>query len=198
MQSHRETILPPEDNSVSAQAHADPASTPARPHQSFAADTPIQTRDGVQRVDALAVGDRVLTRSGEYAQIEHIDRIHLSRQQLLDAPEIAPIRFDPGALPGMSDGPAMLLSPDLPIEWTPEPNTTTSHPARAFCDGGLIRCVIPDEGIDYIRLHFKQAQRLCVGGLWVELDRTKRHGRARPVPAPTLVHDTRVFRPLLG
>lgn len=199
MQSHRSILLPPDGTSPSAQASTfptDTASAPAQPTQSFDAATPVQTDHGMKRMDALSVGDRVLTRSGAFAPIAAIDRVALTKNQLHDAPDVAPIRFDPGALPDMPDGPATLLSPDCAVAWSTDAHNTTTFPARAFCDGGLIRRVIPSEGVTYIRLHFDAAQEICAGGIWVALDRVACACDQSTLPGPALVHDACVFRPL--
>lgn len=196
MQTHCKIALPPGENFPSAKDHEDHPQTVQLPKQSMDAATPVYTPKGVERIDALAVGQRVLTRSGAFEPIIQIDHLHLTNRQLRDTPEAAPIRFDPGALPGMPDGPAILVSSDCPITWAEGPQCADRFPARAFCDGGLIRWVIPEDGIHYVRLHFEQTQQLCVGGLWVELDRKPETRCNTNVLAPRLVHDSRVFRPL--
>lgn len=196
MQSHRKILLPQGENCPSEINLRDQPLTAQLPQQSLDAATPVHTPTGVERVDALVVGHRVLTRSGAYAAITQIEHLHLSNRQLHDTPEAAPVRFDPGALPGIPDGPAILVSSDCPISWAEAPNDIDRFPARAFCDGGLIRCVLPEDGIHYIRLYFEQTQQLCVGGLWIEINqKTEARNNARGL-APRLVHDSRVFRPL--
>lgn len=217
MQSHRHSLspamgahpleaLPPQITArpVNKNTPIDPPPA-AGPHlMAFEAATPIQTPSGVRRVDALCAGDWVLTRSGTSVPILSIDTIHLTAKQLHEAPNSAPIRFDPGALPDMPEAEAVLLAPDLPITWSPEPGTAIGahYPARAFCDGGLIRWVIPAEGVRYIRLHLADPQQICAGGIWVVLNETQETDRSIahvpvPVPAPSRRNDIRVFRPLL-
>lgn len=202
MQRHRKNVLPQGESCHSANDHEDQTLTvklskqSLLPQQSLDAATPVYTPKGVERIDALTVGQRVLTRSGAFEQITQIDHHRLTNRQLHDMPDAAPIRFDPGALPGMPDGPAILVSSDCPIAWAEGPQGTDHFPARAFCDGGLIRWVIPEDGIHYIRLHFEQSQQLCIGGLWVELTRESETRSGVNALAPTLVRDSRVFRPL--
>lgn len=169
---------------------------PSHAGHSLDAATPVQTASGMQRLDALVVGQRVLTRSGAFEPITRIDCLTLTKRQLLDNPDIAPIRFDPGALPGMPNERATLISPDCPIAWTDGQTGSDRFPARAFCDGGLIRWVMPDEGIHYIQLFFATTQQIDVGGVWVELYAGERAPCATPTHVPKPVNEIRMFRPL--
>lgn len=122
----------------------------------------------------LSVGDTVVTRSGKPQPITRIDHLTITQRQLQDDPSLCPIRFDAGALPGMPDDPATLVSPDCLImsdtgQTDAKPSDFRHFPARAYCDGGMVRRVIPDEGLHYIRLHFAATQEICVGGIWVEM-----------------------------
>lgn len=198
MQSHRKIILPFEGSFAADIDHEDQSLAPQLPHQSLDAATLVQTPKGVARIDRLAAGDRVLTRSGAFEPVTQIDHFHLTNRELHDTPDAAPIRFDPGALPGVPDGPAILISPDCAISWGQGPDGATHFPARAFCDGGLIRWVIPEGGIHYIRLHFETAQQLYIGGLWVSLDQASDAPHETNAAIPVLVHDSCVFRPIRG
>lgn len=196
MQSHR-NIMRPVEGIHPDRSDATPLAVAAElPKQSLHAATAIQTSSGVQRLDVLEVGQRVLTRAGTFEEVTQIDHVTLTRRQILDSPDAAPIRFDPGALPDMPEQIATLMSPDCPIAWPEGPDDIDNFPARTFCDGGLIRAVIPDEGISYIRIHFETAQQINAGGIWVELGPDDSTPKELPRYVPKQVHELRVFRPL--
>ncbi|UWQ95010.1 Hint domain-containing protein [Rhodobacteraceae bacterium M385] len=175
---------------------SEPIQVPTLPKQAFAAQTPIQTEQGFQALSELSVGQRVLTRLGTLEPITEIEHFHFTKRQLHDMPEAAPVRFDPNALPSMTETSAILISADCPVSWAEDPNSLTRFPAKAFCDGGLIRRVIPEEGIHFIRLHLPAAQQICAGGIWVELDADRTSEVAFDVHVPQLVQDIRIFRPI--
>lgn len=189
-------MLPPEDQCLPPMDIAEHDLTPSHAGHSLDAATPVQTASGVQRLDALIVGQRVLTRAGTLNPITRIEHLTLTKRQLHDNPDIAPIRFDPGALPGMPDETATLISPDCPIAWADGATGSDKFPARAFCDGGLIRWVMPDEGIHYIQVFFATTQQIDVGGIWVELTAGDRMPCAAVTPVPKPATEIRMFRPL--
>lgn len=184
-----------------------PRAEPALPRQSLAASTLVQTEAGLCPVGAVTIGQRIRTRLGTLEPVRAVTRRHFTLAQLHDQPKAAPVRFDAGALPGMEGAEAVLVSADCRIAWAEGPAPMATYPARAFCDGGAIRRVLPEAGIDFIRLHLDDAHQVSVGGIWVVLD-----DEAAPVappaltqaaevsgaPQPALVRDTRVFRPLSG
>lgn len=196
MQSHRTVAqpfaapFPPPTVDPAPDAMQEPA------RQSLADSTLVQTTKGLATLGSLGAGQRLLTRSGTFEHVTAIGRTHLTRRQLQDNPELAPIRFDPGALPGMLEDVATLVSPDCPVAWSASPRGGGRYPARAFCDGGLIRSVIPDDGITYVRVHFATAQEIRAGGIWVHLapEDQKIIPMACPVPRPD--NEIRMFRPL--
>lgn len=188
---------------------AAPTAPVAHPTQSLCATIPLQTRTGPQAAGTLKAGQQIRTRDNTFATITQVERTHLTRLELHDAPASAPIRFEPGALPGMENSAAVLLSPDCIIFWIDTVAEAGLNigpaaimprfPAKAFCDGGLIRRVIPDDGITYVRLHFDAAHQICTGGLCVsfapEGDAILEEASLAP---PKLVHEIRIFRPIAG
>ncbi|ABD54014.1 Hint domain-containing protein [Jannaschia sp. CCS1] len=179
-----------------AAQEAGPASAP--PHRALDAGTLVRTPLGVQPVKSLSVGDHLVTRSGTPAPITGIDHLLVSRRQMQDDATLAPIRFDPGALPGMPDAPAILVSPDCPIFRSADASDLRPFPARAFCDGGRVRRVIPDDGIHYIRLHFGAPHDICVGGVWMELGADTACGPHTSGQKPAPVPHMRPVRPHLA
>lgn len=175
---------------------SEPILVPTLPKQAFAAQTPIQTEHGFQALSELSLGQRVLTRLGTLEPITEIEHFHFTKRQLHDMPEATPVRFDPDALPSMTDTSAVLISADCPVSWTEDPNSLTRFPAKAFCDGGLIRRVIPEEGIHFIRLHLATTQQICAGGIWVELDVDGATNVVFDVHVPKQDQDIRTFRPI--
>lgn len=174
---------------------------PKHPHPSFAIDaaTPVQTPRGICRLDDVRIEDHVQTHSGAFVKVTETDIWTITQQELHDTPEIAPIRFDPGALPDMSADRAILVSPDLPIHWNADDadGLGPCYPARAFSDGGLIRKVIPEGGITYIRLYLARPEQLCLAGLWCTLHSDTPGSVLASVPGQKHPWDKRVFRPLM-
>lgn len=195
MQSHSEQLQAPEAPLPSF-SDDDLAVTPDPACQSLEAATPIQTSLGLRPVHELEVGQHVLTRSGTYKPITGIDHTRFTKRHLQDNPDLAPIRFDPGALPDTDNGVATLVSPDCPVAVSQGAQGSENFAARAFCDGGLIRWVIPDDGIHYIRLHFAAPQEICASGIWVALAPEDHNVLNMTRHVPKLVQEIRIFRPL--
>lgn len=172
----------------------------------FEASTPIRTPSGITQVGALAAGDLVTTHTGRAVRIVSVNRRHLSAAELHNRPDDAPIRFDPAALPGMLDGITLLLSGDLPMTVPAMANgpdgsegdapQISQFPARAFCDGGLIRRVIPEEGVHYVKLCLEGTHQICAAGLWVEADACCQINRPATIPSQWHGRDTCEFRPI--
>lgn len=148
----------------------DPNPGPPKPGRSVEATSLIRTTLGLRMAKDLSVGDHLYTRSGTPQPLTRIDHIKITTCGIHDDAALAPVRFDPGALPGMSGDTAILLSPDCPVSMAADATDTRQFPARAHCNGGMIRRVIPDAGIHYIRLGFQTPQDICLGGLWVTQD----------------------------
>ncbi len=175
------------------------------PPVGFSAATPIETPDGLMCISALAVGDTVVTLNGTLARIEAIDCVHLTAQDLHNRPSDAPIRFDPMAVPGMMNETAVLLSGGLPVHIPVQPDGTcmmhrsggtSQFPARAYCDGGLIRRVIPEDGVTYINLHLDGTHQICAAGIWVEVDASGPVTPKTAIPIQRPASGTCEFRPM--
>lgn len=180
-----------------ADANFAAAPVPGRARQSLADTTQVQTSNGLVALGSLSVGQRLMTRAGTLEPITGIERIHFTKRQLQHTPDLAPIRFDPGALPGMEEeGVATLVSPDCIISWSASPLSNGRYPARAFRDGGLIRSVIPEEGITYIQLCFATTLEIRAGGIWVHLAPGEQTILSTACPVQNPDNETRVFRPL--
>lgn len=167
------------------------------------ATTPILTPNGTTQANKLEVGDHVNTRNGGTARILSIDHFNLSAANLRQRPETAPIRFDPSALPGMSDDTALLISAELPIQipvlttgagGATDARLFSQFPAKAFCDGGPIRVVIPEDGVRYINLHLEGAHEICAAGLWIDVESTCPVKLATKVPPQLRSSDRCEFR----
>ncbi len=166
------------------------------------ASTPIQTPDGIRLISALTPGDLVSTRGGGTARVMSIDSLHLSVDDLHRCPDAAPIRFDPNTLPGMANDVALLVSGNLPVHVPPPAGGLESitgnnqFPAKAFCDGGSIRAVIPEEGIRYVNLHLDGTHQICAAGVWVEADASVPITHLPRTPSQSRVRDIGGFHPL--
>jgi hypothetical protein len=77
----------------------------------FAAGTGILTRRGETNVEALRVGDEVLTMDNGYAAIRWIGKRVLTAEDLADHPEFRPIRIARGALSGAVPDRDLMVSP---------------------------------------------------------------------------------------
>lgn len=173
--------------------------TPDRPLLACAtAASVVQTTRGAYRLDALEPDMSLPTRGGAVVRVQNTEAIHFSRMELHQKPQLAPIRFDPGSLPGQLHDVAVLLSPDCPVFNTPDPDTAlgATFPASAYCNGATIRHVIPDEGIDYVQLRLSGPCEICIGGLWVRTEGQSDVPTAYPVTATSRYSDQRVFTPL--
>jgi len=148
---------------------ADPA--PARPLLACATGSVLRGTEGACRLDALQPGAALVSRSGAVVHLRRTETLHISRLDLHRCPQLAPIRFDPGTLPGQVGDLAVLLSPDCPVFTAPDPNSALggAFPAAAFCNGATVRHVIPDGGIDYVRICLSEPAEICIGGLWVRM-----------------------------
>ncbi len=177
-----------------------PAAVAERPLLSLVAEAVVQTPDGPCRVDSLIPGACLTTRSGAQVTLLSATSLHLSRMELHQQPRLAPIRFDPGTLPGQADDVALLLAPDLPVFFDPAPGVALagSFPAEAFCNGGTVRPVVPEDGVHYIRLDLSATADIRVSGVWVQSS----GDRAIAVQAPSAPVDvpaeSRVFMTYVG
>mmetsp|Transcript_3192 Transcript_3192/g.5515 ORF Transcript_3192/g.5515 Transcript_3192/m.5515 type:complete len:198 (+) Transcript_3192:57-650(+) len=197
MQLTHETMFPVEQ-AVSDVAPGDQAvSLPSLPRQSLSADTFVQTEDGLLPLASVRIGQRLRTRLGTLEPVTRITRRRFTLSQLHDCPEAAPIRFDVDAFADMIQESAVLMSADCPISRATGAGHADIYPAEAFCDGGAIRRVLPEGGIDFIRVHLDSPHQISAGGIWVALDCDTKPAPAK-VTVPKLIRGIRVFRPIHG
>jgi len=114
----------------------------------------------------------VFTRGAGFQPIVWAGQRTYSAEALQEAPHLAPIRFDEGALPGLET--SLLLSPQHRVLHcsavaqlyfgAPE----VLLPAKGLVNGATIRAVIPADGITYVHIMCASHQIVQVGGLWAE------------------------------
>ncbi|QXT39226.1 Hint domain-containing protein [Gymnodinialimonas ceratoperidinii] len=197
MQLTHEKMFPVEQAVSDVSPHDQAVHLPDLPRQSLSADTIVQTEDGLLPLASVRVGQRLRTRLGTLEPVTRITRYHFTLSQLHDQPEAAPIRFDEDALPDLQQDCAVLMSADCPITRATSGGHAETYPASAFCDGGAIRRVLPEGGIDFIRVHLDSPHQISAGGIWVELDKDARPVSSK-VAVPHMTGDRRVFRPIHG
>lgn len=157
----------------------------------FTPGTRIDTPDGPVAVEALSVGDLVLTMDRGQQPIRWIGSVTLTAEQLALSPALQPI-----LLRAQAFGPArpmrdMLLSPQhrLLLSGTQttllfgEPEMLIA--ARDLVNGSTITSVAPQTGVTYIHFMFDQHEIVCADGVWAE------SFRPGPMTMPALCEDSR-------
>ncbi len=167
--------LPPRDRPlwvVATDLHAAPG-TPAQAVICFAAETEIATPSGPRAVDAIAPGDRVLTRDNGPCPVLWAGQSTLSGLALRHHPHLRPVRLRRGALGGV---------PHEDLRVSPAHRVLVQG-ARAQalygCDEVLVRAtdlvdhrlVAPDlalHGVSYVHLLLESHQILFANGVPAE------------------------------
>lgn len=178
----------------------DPSSFPIRqsPMPGLSAQAEIATQGGPKAATSLRPGDRLATRDGGTVSVVAVHLHRVTPEDLLHSSRNAPIRIEPGALPGVDLLGAQLLAPDQHV-LLDDPSLPTGPclvPARALCTGGAIRRVLPEDGVIYVELTVEAPHLINAGGLWVEVGDVQDAPRHGTRPAQVCLDDTRVFTPL--
>lgn len=138
----------------------------------FAGDAMVDIKGGRRHIDALAVGDRVLTRDNGYQRIRWIGRRSLSAANLHAAPHLRPIRVRRGAFGATGSYADLLVSPQHRMLIRSARcnllfgTTETLAPAK-----GLIgdQAFIETTGaVTYTHFLFDAHEVVCANGFWSE------------------------------
>lgn len=133
----------------------------------FVAGTLIRTPAGDQKIDELSVGDEVLTLDRGAQSVRWIGKRTLSLEELERQPDLAPVRFAPGAF---NNRRALYVSPQhrmLATGWRPELFFGTDSvliPAKAMVDGKSITRTEPERAVTYYHLLFDQHEIVWAEG----------------------------------
>ncbi|WP_151717622.1 Hint domain-containing protein [Gemmobacter serpentinus] len=133
----------------------------------------IATAEGEIPVEALQVGDMVLTRDNGYQQVRWVGRRDLSAAELARNPNFAPVRIAKGALGAGLPQRDMMVSPQHRMLMTSarsemyfgerEVLVAATHLAG---QPGISQ--LPTEGISYIHVAFAQHEIIRADGAWTE------------------------------
>ncbi|WP_224813969.1 Hint domain-containing protein [Hasllibacter sp. MH4015] len=180
--------------------HTDPARQPLPGLSAIAGPTLVETQDGSRRADTLSPGDLLETRDNGPVAVEIVEFRIITAEMLRIYHDAAPIRVEEGAPLFHRLSGTRLVSPDQHIlVEAPDADGAdggTLVPARALCDGGHIRRVIPEERVIYVALRCARAQLINAGGLWVEIGRLAGHARHASGPIVFERQTRPVFTPL--
>lgn len=140
----------------------------------FADDTLIETETGPQRAGDLTPGTRLKTLNGHFRKLRWAYRRHVSRQDLLQAPELMPILFEPGALGENRPNRPTRLSPQHKVLIrSPRCELMYGHsemltPAKALVNGQTIRIDTSCREVTYIHLLLDRHEILYAHNLEAE------------------------------
>ncbi|MCB2117443.1 MAG: Hint domain-containing protein [Rhodobacteraceae bacterium] len=140
----------------------------------FTPGTLIETVAGPVAVEALATGDRVLTRDHGYQTIRWIGRRDLGPGDLLARPQLAPVRIDKGALGPDMPARAMMVSPQHRVLLTGARAELVSGEAEALAPAlhlAGLPGIVQDcdcRGVSYIHILFDQHEIVLSDGIWTE------------------------------
>ncbi len=156
--------------------------------------TPLQTSTGTIKAQDLSLGDQIMSEHGGQVTLRDFTSTHFSRTDLLLNRKHAPIRFDHGSLSDDSQSEALLVAPDMPVHVDP----TGEHTVRAehLANGGVVRAVIPDDGVTYFSLRFSQPATLKIRGLRLCFGTTACSTASAQTALNFRQEERRVFRPM--
>lgn len=157
----------------------------------FTPGTLIRTQSGERRIENLAVGDLILTRSGRSVPLRWIATTHLDAATLNRHPEFRPVRIKASALGQRQPRQDLVLSPQHRVLLQGAPiqlhfgETEVLAPAVHLVNGGTIEIARDLPEVTYIHLLFDRHEIIDSNGLMTE--------SFHPGPAclGTLENDTR-------
>ncbi|MEM1078753.1 MAG: Hint domain-containing protein [Pseudomonadota bacterium] len=139
----------------------------------FGPDVRIETNLGPVPAALLRRGDLVVVPSGQYTQIEWIDRIGLDAQFLAARPAARPRRLPKGCGPSGIPHADLLLSGAQTLLWG------TREGQMIACAELSASALHPAEAIKYTVFHCEDPVLVCAEGLWCLVDpATSTEGRA--------------------
>lgn len=143
----------------------------------FTCGTMITTLRGEVAVEALSIGDRVVTRDNGLKTIRRISRRDFGYGQMSAAPHLQPMLIGMGALGKGLPERDMLVSPNLrmrvgaehfPISGVQVPGAQEALvAAKNLANSGSIRpCSVL--GVSYVLIEFDQTECVLANGTWAE------------------------------
>lgn len=164
----------------------------SHPLLSVMSGTQIPTPDGPVAAQSLASGDTVLDEAGVPVRVLNVSLTSCTRDAVLQARRLAPIRIEPCEDHELAVSEPLLLAPDFPVQ--ARHCSDLSVPATALINGYSIRRVVPEEGIDYIRLTLARPATLAVGGLRLRFSEPADVDSLEQIAPVATVHEPLVFR----
>ncbi|MGI3186312.1 Hint domain-containing protein [Nioella aestuarii] len=157
----------------------------------FTPGTRIDTPDGPVAVEALEVGDMVLTMDRGEQPIRWIGSVNLTPNQLALSPSLRPILLRAKAFGPNQPDRDMLLSPQHRVLLSGaqvtllfgEPEMLIA--ARDLVNDSTITSAPPQDGVTYIHFMFDQHEIVRADGIWAE------SFRPGPMTMPALCEDSR-------
>jgi Ca2+-binding RTX toxin-like protein len=140
----------------------------------FTPGTMILTDHGEVAVEALAVGDLVMTRDNGLQPLRWVGQRKLSALDLQADPDLQPVRIAKGALAGAGPDRAMLVSPQhrVLIEGARAElmfgETEVLVPAKHLVGLAEVTRALPAEGVTYIHILFDRHEIVQSDGIWTE------------------------------
>ena len=135
---------------------------------SFTSGTRIATPQGEVPVEALAIGDKVLTRDNGFQTIRSIGTRNLGAEMLQAHPKLRPVRIAAGTF---GNPEPVLFSPQQGVLYI-DPETGEERLARAAHlakrGGGQVRFAHATRRVTYVHLLFDRHQLVLSGGIWSE------------------------------
>ena len=129
----------------------------------YARSTLVETSKGAVAVEDLAIGDAVMTRSGEHRPIRWIGRRSYGGWLAASNPKIWPIRFKAGSLANKIPRRDLLVSPEHAMFVD-----GVLIPARALVNGTSITRETAPETIEYFHIELDSHDVLLAEGAWSE------------------------------
>lgn len=140
----------------------------------FTDETLIETENGLQRAGDLTPGTRLKTLNGHFRKLRWVYHRHVSREELLQAPELMPILFEPGALgENRPNRPTRLSAQHKVLIRSPRCELMYGHsemltPAKALVNQQTIRRDTSCRDVTYIHLLLDRHEILYAHNLEAE------------------------------
>lgn len=140
----------------------------------FTPGTMILTDRGQVPVEALRVGDLVMTRDNGLQPLRWVGQRRLSMAQLMADPDLQPVCIGRGALSGQGPDRDMLVSPQhrFLVEGARAEmlfgEAEVLVPAKHFLGKPGVQRVLPEAGVTYVHILFDRHEIVQSDGLWTE------------------------------
>ncbi len=133
----------------------------------FVAGTGLVTPAGEVAVEAIRVGDQVLTGSGAWRRVRWVGRAHHDADALRADPQLRPVRIAAGALGARVPHRELRLSPQHAV-LLPTRHGDILVPAVALVDGVAVTRCPPDDGVTYLHVELDSHDVVVTEGALTE------------------------------